>query len=120
MPDVANVLTSRTDAVADGVVTHQVGGSKEGVQCYLKYSRGSGSDLTIQFSFICGGISATDQYLPIYMATGIPTVMTHTFTTSGNYRIPVPLARCETVVAATVTFGTATKSATAVVDFRNE
>jgi hypothetical protein len=116
----ANTTTSRTSLVAADVVIHAVGGSKDGVQCYLKYTKGSGgTNVSIQFTFICRPLSTTDEYQPIYLAAGVPTVLTYVFTASGNYRIPVPLARGETTVKATLIYTGGTASA-AVVDFRNE
>lgn len=116
----ANTTTSRTSLVAADVVTHAVGGSKDGVQCYVKYTKGSGgTNVSIQFTFINRSISASDEYVPIYLSSGTPTVLTYVFTASGNYRIPVPLARSETTVKATLTYTGGTASS-AVVDFRNE
>jgi len=116
----ANTTTSRTSLVAADVVTHIVGGSKDGVQCYVKYTKGSGgTNVSIQFTFICRLLSSSDEYVPIYLAAGVPTVLTHVFSESGNYRIPVPLARGETTVKATLTYTGGTASS-AVVDFRNE
>jgi hypothetical protein len=115
----SNTTTSRTSLVSSDVVSHIVRGSKDGVMCYLKYGKGGGSSVAIQFTFICGGISTSDEYQPIYLAAGTPTVLTHSFTASGNYRIPVPLGRSDTTVKATVSYTGGTDQ-TAVVDFRNE
>jgi hypothetical protein len=116
----ANTLSSRTSAVAGNVVTHRVPAKQEGVHCYLKYTKGDGTKVSILFAFVDPDLHATDEYQPIYMAGAVtPAVQTYEFSVSGNYRIPVPMALSERVVKATVTFTDGATQAL-VVDFRNQ
>jgi hypothetical protein len=116
----ANAVTSKTSPVAAGVVTHRVGGVKDGVHCYLKYAKGDGTSVSVAFTFIAPDVSATDEYQPVYLsAPTVPAVQTYGFSADGNYRLPVPMASCEKIVKATVTFADGTTQ-TLVVNFRGQ
>lgn len=117
----ANETTSRTDSVLSDVVTHKIRNKKEGTFCYLKYTKGSGgTNVSLAFTFIDPDLNATDEYKQIYLDSSmVPVVQTFSFSASGNYRIPVPVAQGEKIVKATVTYTGGTASA-AVVDFRDE
>ncbi len=116
----ANAVASRTSPVIGTVVTHRIPNKKDGVHCYLKYTKGDGTSMSLKFTFIDPELHPTDEYQQIYLnATMAPAVLTYPFSASGNYRIPVPLALGEKAVKATVTF-TGGTTQEAVVDFRNE
>ncbi len=117
----ANTLSSRTSAVDAGVVTHKVPAKKQGVVCYLKYTKGDGTKVGIVFTFIDPDLLATDAYQLTFVnpTTGAVVVQAFEFSASGNYRIPVPMALGENTVKATVTFTDGTTQQL-VVDFRVE
>jgi hypothetical protein len=116
----ANTLTSRTSAVDSGVVTHKCPGKASGVHMYLKYTKGAGTNVAIVLTFIDPNLSATDEYKPIYLdGSMLPAVLSYTFSASGNYRVPVPMALGETTVKAAVTFTDGADQAL-VLDFRGE
>ena len=116
----ANALTSRTSPVDTGVVTHRVPGKASGVQMYLKYAKGNGTSVAIVLTFIAPELNATDEYKPIYLdASMVPAVLSYSFSASGNYRIPLPMALGETIVKANVIF-TGGDTQTLVLDFRAE
>jgi hypothetical protein len=116
----ANTLTSRTSPVSGGVVTHRVPGKASGVHMYLKYDKGAGTNVAIVLTFIDPVLNATDEYKPVYLdASMLPAVLSYTFSASGNYRVPVPMALGETIVKAAVSF-TDGEDQALVLDFRGE
>ena len=116
----ANAASSRTDPCVADVITHKIRNKKEGTFCYLKYTKGDGTSVSIAFTFIDPGLHATDEYQQVYMsAPTTPAVQTYSLTASGNYRIPVSVAQGEATVKATVSF-TAGTTQELVVDFRDQ
>ncbi len=116
----ANTISSRTGAVVGTVVSFKIPHKRDGLNLYLKYTKGDGTSVKVQLTFIDPDLSDTDEYKPVYFDSSMnPVEHSFTLTASANLRIPVPLALGESTVKATVTFtGGATQ--VLVVDFRAE
>jgi hypothetical protein len=114
----ANALSSRTSAVAGTTVTHKVPAKRNGVVCYLKYTKGDGTNVAIVFTFNDPELGSDDyQQMFINPTNGQVVVQNFQFSADGNYRIPLPVAAGESMVKAAVNF-TGGITQELVVDFR--
>lgn len=111
----ANSFTSRTSPVATTTATQVCPAKREGAFILIKYDKGNGTSIAIAPTFIFGGISATDEYQPLILDSVTPTTQTYSFSTSGNYQIPIGIAKGATKMKVLCTF-TGGTTATVVCD----
>jgi hypothetical protein len=100
----ANTTSSKTGVVATDVVTFNIQNSGEGMIVYVKYDKGNGTSATITFTVLNKNLHATDTY-NYWDSTSLTVALeTFTFSTTGNFRIPLAVAMDETSLIATVAY----------------
>jgi hypothetical protein len=100
----ANTTSSSTGAVVSDVVTFKTNNCANGMTMYVKYSKGGGTSATITFTVKSNDAVLTDAY-KFWDSTSM--TVTHevfTFDTTGNFRIPLPIALGEETLIATVAY----------------
>jgi hypothetical protein len=104
----ANSLTSSTGTKSgtdpNFIVAYKTQQS-QGVVLYVKYTRGSDTGITITFDVLNTSLHATDKYRHTSLDGTALKAYTLVISTSGNYRIPLPVISGETTVYANITYG---------------
>ncbi|MFA5340245.1 MAG: hypothetical protein WC332_00565 [Clostridia bacterium] len=116
----ANACTSTTGTVTgtdpNFVVTYKTN-NPEGLILYVKYTKGTEASISITFDTVNPSLHATDKYRHVSISGTTLSAYTMTISSTGNYRIPMPLIGSEKQLIANVVFATAGQGGAVVANF---
>lgn len=116
----ANVVTSSTGTKSGTdpsfVVAYRTIQSN-GVVLYVKYTQGTDTHITITFDALNTSLHASDKYRHTSLNGTALSAYTMVISSSGNYRIPLPVISGETTIYANITYSGAGLSGATVANF---
>ena len=88
-----------------------------GVVLYVKYTQGTDTHITLTFDALNTSLHASDKYRHVSLDGTALSAYTMVISTSGNYRIPLPVISGETTIYANIVFSGAALSGAVVANF---